>query len=550
MVSLTINKEKLFKELGQKESEKIINKIVMMGVEIDEVTEDALLLDITPNRPDLLSQQGFTRALKAFLGISHSLQEYHTTRSRLKVKVDSSCQRIRPYTAAAVVKGLKLDDATLKEIIEIQEKLHGTFCRNRKKAAIGVYPMESINGNITFKALPPEKINFRALESEKEMHAKDILEKHPKGKEFAHLLKGLPMYPVFVDSKNNVLSMPPVINSHRTGKVDIKTKEVFIEASGHDFKTCHEIIKIICSAMADMGGKIQTVDVIYGKKIISTPNMTPSRQQFYRYYVNRRLGTNLKKEQLPDLLGKMGLGFEDGRIKETHYAIIPPYRVDFLHQIDVVEDLAIAYGYENIEAKLPELDTTANESPQTVFADKVRQSLASTCLLEAKNYQLISKKLQKNLNENEEMVTLKSSVSEEFDSMRTSLLISLLQTLQRNRLHEYPQQMFEIGKVFIPNQDLVAEPLRLGVVLAGDVDYTKIRQVVDSLLLQLGLEGKYDSFEDNKYFSGRTAKLSVDGHDVGVVGEVSPRSLELFELNVPVAACELRLDVLMMLVIG
>ncbi|MBR9700720.1 phenylalanine--tRNA ligase subunit beta [Candidatus Woesearchaeota archaeon] len=544
MVSIILNKQKLLKEIGiEQESDDLIHQIAMMGVEVDEVTDDALTVDITPDRPDLLSQPGFTRALSSFLDVKTGLRNYTVTKSKLKVRVDSSAKDIRPYTACAVVKNLKLNDELLREIIDLQEKLHITFCRNRKKAAIGVYPMEAIKGNITFKALPPNKIKFRPLESTKQMTAKEILEKHPKGKEFAYLLEGLPMYPLFVDGKNNVLSMPPVINSHSTGKVTEKTKQVFIEASGHDFKTCHDIIRIICAALADMGATIQTVDVIYSGKPVVTPDMSPTKQEFYRYYVNRRLGTELKKEDLSPLLAKMGLGFQDGRIRETHYALIPPYRVDFLHQIDVVEDLAIALGYDNIKPVLPDVNTVASESHTTLFADKIRSILAGQLMLEAKNYHLMNSSFQKSIKE-EDVVTLKSSVSEEHDSLRKTILPGLLQTLTRNKIHEYPQMLFELGRVFAPAKNAVNESEGLGIVLAGETDYTKIRQSVDALLLSLGLKGEYVPADDGRFLAGRCAHLLIKGEEVGVIGEVNPRVLELSELVVPVAAAELNLDLL------
>lgn len=545
MVSIKINKSQLLKDLGVQESEHMLEQIVMMGVEIDENTKEELIVDITPNRPDMLSQAGFTRALAAFLGIRSGLIAYNTTPSKLKVFVDDSVKSIRPYTACAVAKNLKLTDEKLKEIIDIQEKLHTTFCRRRKKAAIGIYPMEAISGNITYLALPADKIKFLPLESTKEMTAKEILEEHPKGKEFAHLVKDLPMYALFQDNKKKILSMPPIINSHDTGKVTLDTKEVFIECSGFDFRICHEIIQIISAALADMGASIQTVEVVYGRKSEITPDMSPKRQEFYGYYVNKRLGTNFTKEQLVPLLAKMGLGFEDGRIKDTYFALLPAYRVDFLHQVDVVEDIAIANGYDNIKAVLPNVVTIAGETNTAKFDKILRKTLIGYNLLEAKNYHLVNKELQQAINPQGEYTLVRSSVSEEYNSLRESLLPGILLMISRNKLYEYPQSFFEMGTVFSPAPDHVEETEHLAIALAGaDVDYTKIRQQVDGLVRALGLSGTYQEHQDMKFIPGRCAALIVDGVRIGILGELHPRVITQGSVTVPIAYSEIDVDVL------
>jgi phenylalanyl-tRNA synthetase beta chain len=548
MVSLNINKQQLFKDLGKKETTELIEQIPMMGVEVNENTKTELSVDITPNRPDLLSQQGFTRAFAAFLDIRPGLRTYITTPSKLKVYVDESVKNIRPFTACAVIRNLKLDEEKLKELIDVQEKLHTTFARRRKKAAIGIYPMENIQGNITFTALEPKEIKFRPLESEKEMSAQEILEHHPKGKDYSHLLQGLAKYPLFLDSKKNVLSMPPIINSHTTGKVTTATTEVFLEASGFDLRICNEIVQMICAATADMGATIHSVEVIYSKKTEITPDMSTKRQEFYGYYISKRLGIMLKEEEFATLLAKMGIGFEKGRIKETYYALIPPYRVDFLHQVDVLEDIAIAYGYNNIPANLPSVATLGGESPTSKFIARLRKVLVGYGLLEAKNYHLLGKQYQTAIDGNAELVTLKNSVSEGYDALRKTLLAGMLQMLTRNKMHEYPQGFFEVGRVFSPAPEHVDEAEHLAITLAGEVDYTKVRQVVDGVLLALGLKGEFTSHDDIRFLKGRCAQLIVDGVAVGVLGEIAPRVLAHAELVVPVAAAELDVNVLQLLV--
>ena len=230
MANITFSRKIFEKEIG-KLDEKMQEKISMFGTPLETFDDETIEIEVFANRPDLLSYQGFKRCFLAFLGKKPGLKKYEINKPEkdYQVIIDSSTKDVRPYTACAIVKGLKLDEEKIKEIIGIQEKLHLTMGRKRKKVAIGIYPLEKIKLPITLKALEPDYIKFIPLESEKEMSGLQILQKHPAGKEYSHLLAGKSKFPVFVDANNNILSMPPIINSQMTGKVTTETKDVFIE---------------------------------------------------------------------------------------------------------------------------------------------------------------------------------------------------------------------------------------------------------------------------------------------------------------------------------
>ena len=260
MPIITINKKQFLKELEKKlTDQEIEEKISMMGVSVEKITSEDIEIEVFPNRPDLLSQQGMTRATKLFLGIKTGLRKYTLNKSGYEIKIESSVNMVRPYTACCVIKGLKLDNEKIKQIIQIQEKLHITFGRNRKKCAIGIYPLEKIKMPITYKAINPKNIKFIPLDSEKEMNGHEILEEHSTGKEYAKLLAGYHVYPIFIDAKKKILSMPPIINSEEIGRVTQKTRDVFIECSGHELNTVMKCVNIISTAMSDMGGRIYEI---------------------------------------------------------------------------------------------------------------------------------------------------------------------------------------------------------------------------------------------------------------------------------------------------
>ena len=236
MPSIKLNKEVVEKLIGKTLSEEELkDRISMLGTDLEGIEGNEINVEIFPNRPDLLSEQGFARALSSFIGVKTGLREYDVRESDEFVIIDPSVLDVRPSTVCAIVKNLSFTDEKIKEIIQIQEKLHITYGRNRKKVAIGIYPLEKIKFPITYFAADPDTVTFKPLELTNEMTGREVLEHHPAGKEYGHLLKG-DKFPFFKDANNNILSMPPVINSDDVGRITNETRDIFIECSGFDSK--------------------------------------------------------------------------------------------------------------------------------------------------------------------------------------------------------------------------------------------------------------------------------------------------------------------------
>ena len=388
MAIITINKKQFEKEIG-KLDEKMQDRIAMFGTPVEEITNQELQIEVFPNRPDLLSYHGFKRSFLAFLGKKIKLKKYKINKpeKNYKVNIDSSVKNIRPCTACAIVKKLKLDDDKIKELIEIQEKLHLTIGRRRKKVAIGIYPLEKIKLPITFKALEPDKIRFTPLESNREMSGLEILQRHPTGKEYAHLLAGKEKFPIFIDADKNILSMPPIINSQLTGKITERTREVFVECSGFDFEILSKCLNILITSLADMGGEIYQMEIKYGKKRI-TPDLSTEKMKISLENTNKLLGLSLNEKELKQLIEKMGYNYDKGGVE------IPAWRTDILHEVDLIEDVAIAYGYENFAPEIPKISTIGEENPKEAIKRKFSEILAGLGMLEVSNYHLTIKKDQ------------------------------------------------------------------------------------------------------------------------------------------------------------
>ena len=485
MPIVTLNKAVVEKLVGKElPLEQLKDRISMLGTDLESVEGNEIVVEIFPKRPDLLSEQGFARAFSSFLGVKTGLRKYAIKESNQKVIIDPSVKGIRPYTACAIVKGLQFDEETLKQIIQIQEKLHVTYGRKRKKAAIGIYPMEKITFPITYKADLPQKIKFKPLEAHAEMTALEILEHHKAGKEYGHLLQGLAKYPIFVDAKGEILSMPPVINSDKTGRVTEETKDVFIECSGFDFEVLSTCLNMIVTALADMGGEIYSLKLEYADGTKTTPHLNPSKMKLDLPSVNKRLGLSLSEKEAVKLLGKMGYGFEQGQV------LVPAYRADILHQVDLVEDIAIAYGYENFQEEIPNVATIGEEDAFEKFSRKVRELLVGMQLLEVKNFHLTTKEdLTSKVNLTIQPIPLKNAIGDH-NHLRNAIMPSLMKNLAENQHHECPQNIFELGRIFVPGdtETGILEAEHLSVMLCHDkTDFTEIRQVLEALIRALGL---------------------------------------------------------------
>jgi len=549
MTILTLSKKELESKIGNID-DKLRNKIDMFGTPIDNEDENEISIEIFPNRPDLLSLQGFTRGLLAFLGKGKGIVEYkvETPEKDFKVIIDKSVKKVRPYTACAIVKGLKFDNNTIDEIIDIQEKLHGSYGRNRKKLAIGIYPLEKIKLPIKFLARKPEDIKFQPLEFPKEINGRQILSQHPTGREYGKLLEGYNEYPIFEDANNEILSMPPIINSEKTGKISKETTDVFIECSGFNNEFLKKTLNMIVTALADLGGKIYAMEIedkVEGKYL--SPNLNAEKMEFQIDYINKNLGLELSEKEIASLFSKMGIGF-DG-VKEKCYALVPSYRTDIIHKIDLVEEIAIAYGYDNFKPEIPEIAGVGEESKIDILKGKVAEVLIGLGLLEVSSYHLSTKEKQfKKINVKEfkdKIIPVIDSKTEN-NILRASLLASSIQILSENSDASYPQKIFEMGRIFSYNDECetgIGESERLCISLCHEkANFTELKQVLDYLMKMLDLNYEINETENPSFIDGRVGEIIVDGKSIGVIGEVNLTVLKNNRIMMPVASLEISIE--------
>ncbi|MDA3836961.1 MAG: phenylalanine--tRNA ligase subunit beta [Nanoarchaeota archaeon] len=538
MANIKFSRKVFEKEIG-KLNEEMQQKIALFGTTLENFNDDEIELEIFPDRPDLLSYQGFKRGFLGYLGKKNGLKEYkvHAPEKDFEVKVDSSVKDVRPYTTCAIIKGLKLDDNKIKELIDLQEKIHTTLGRKRKKLAIGIYPLEKIKLPIEYKALEPDKIKFIPLESPKEMSGLQILQKHPTGKEYAHLLAGKAKFPIFIDAAQNILSMPPIINSELTGRITKTTKDVFIECSGFDQETLNKCLNIIVTTLGDMNGKIYQMKV----KDKITPDLSTQKSKISLENVNKTLGLNLKEKEMQELLQKMGHSYKNGLVES------PSWRTDILHEMDLIEDIAIAYGYDNFEPEIPQISTIGEENKEEIIKRKISELLIGLNMIETSNYHLTKTQDQftkMGIGEKQEKGAVHVEESKtEYDLLRKDLTHYTLKIFSENVDAEYPQKTFELGRVMpLNNQGDIVEKEKLSIgVTPGN--FTDTKQILDYLGTSLGIELtiKEQDKSDTHFIDGRSADILLDEKPIGTIGEIHPKILNNWRIKMPVALLEIDL---------
>lgn len=544
MPIIEINKKDLEKILNKKLDEKQLDELMQYTkVGIEKIEGDIITFEVKDsNRPDLLSVEGIGRELLGMIGKEKGLAYYKASKSDYEVIIDKKVSKVRPEIVCAVVKDLKLNDYGIKQIIQLQEKLCEGFGRKRKEAAIGIYNFDKIKWPIHYTTFKSDEIKFVPLDMNQALSPRQIIQMHEKGKEYANLLEGAEDYPFIIDSEKNVLSMPPIINSDYSGKVTEKTKNVFIEVTGFNFERISQTLNIIIAALADRKGKVFSVAL---KNKAVTPQLKTKKKNVAIADINERLGIGLKADEIVKLLEKARYS---AKIKKDKIEVdIPFYRTDIIHPVDLIEDIAISYGYQNIPAEEPRIATIGSVLPETLKEEKIANILVGIGLQELATFNMTNKEdLFKKMNlNNNGTVEIENPTSSTYSCLRNAILPSLMNVLSQNTTTDYPQKIFEIGKAVSVNEkseNRTEERTKLAIAISdSNVGFTEIRQVIDYLLRSLGIEFKIHSSEHKSFIPGRVAELLVKNKPVGIFGEIQPKVLESWKLKMPTAAAEIDL---------
>ncbi len=561
MPTIEVYKDTFFAFLGKEMTLDELEELLPAAkAELDGYDEQEGILKIElndTNRPDLWSTAGLSRQLRVYSGGRKPAYAFFSdpgatldSGGRL-VEVDAALENIRPYVAAFVVTGRQIDEPALKDVIQTQEKLCWNFGQKRSSIAMGVYRNDLITYPVRYFAADPQSTRFVPLQMEDELSLDEIIEKHPKGQEFGYIVKDFPGYPFLTDANGEVLSFPPIINSNSLGAVEVGDSELFIEMTGTDLRTLLLATSIVACDLADYGFTVQPVKTIYpyetefGREITS-PYYFQEPCVAAIADINKLLGVEFTAEEAARYAAKMGLDVkvEGDAIK----AQAPHFRNDFLHPVDLMEDVMIGRGTNEFEPVLPMEFTAGRLSPEELFARSVKDTMVGLGYQEMVYNYLGSRKdfIEKMGIDESPVVRIANPMTENYEYLRNSILPSLLSTEAVSANAVYPHRIFEIGKVaYHDPQDNYGSVTRnwLGFLDAdADSNFNDLHSMVSAVFYYLSREYTLRESDDPRFLSGRCADIEYKGQQVGILGEIHPQVLENWSITVPCAACEIDLD--------
>lgn len=523
---------------------------------------EVIRMELLAVRPDMFDPGGLARVLRGYLSVELGAPHYTVGPPALRMTVDPAVRNpdsYRPQIACAVLENVELDPDSLKIVMKLQENLHWAIGRNRKHASIGVYDLDRIEPDLTYTVEDPDGFRFAPLGAEAAgdeyaMSMRQILQEHPKGIAFANLMEGFARYPVLKDSRGQVLSMPPIINSEAT-KVTGETRRFFVDVTGLGSRVVQRTLNIMVSSLLEniRGTTLRGVELVgpeEGEQRI-TPDFSMQEMKLSPSRAARTIGVPVSQDEAARLLQRMrhdaeALGSDSVSVK------VPAYRNDILHEIDLIEDLAIAYGYHRISPALVPTFTVGAERAEEVLAERVREILCGLGFMEVMTLVLTSPEAHDDAlgrPRSEHVVKIAHPVSSEQTMVRTSLMPGLLATFGHNVTHPLPQRIFEVGDVTLPDPEaetLAREHRRLACgVVAPRVGFEDAKAVTEALLREFGCKLQLRPCNEPPFLAGRAAEAWVDagpggGKAVRAIwfGEVHPEVLERFNLQNPAILLE------------
>ena len=527
---------------------------VKSEVKLYDINQGVVSIEIKDtNRPDLWSAEGLARGLRTYLNLEKGPRQYTAGEAIIDVNVDPRLKTIRPFIACSIIKNIKLSDPIIRGLMNLQDKLDRTYGRSRQKTSIGIYDFNLMATPLFYTVAKPNDFSFIPLGFNEEMSLAEILERHPKGQEYGHIVKEHSVYPILLDAEQKVLSFPPIINSNDLGRVTEQAYNLLVEVTGTARQTVQNTLTLVTTALIDRGGKAYSASIQYPNEPsyptgnIVTPNFSNEQINLSVEYTNKIIGLQLTGKQIAELLLIAGLGVSELNDKFVK-VLVPCYRIDIMHPVDVVEDVAVAFGYNNIEPIWRDLATTGNVRPKQHLVNVARDLIIGAGYQEVSSYTLTNpENLFTKMNQTPTpIVEISNPKLITMTCLRNALLPGLMEFLSVNQSVEFPQKIFELGKVSL--LDATEETKTRDeewIALAAshaNANFSEIKSCLDSFLRNLGVTWQIKPKSHPSFIEGRVGSVMVNGEEVGVLGEVDPVVLEYWRLENPVAALEINFE--------
>lgn len=537
--------------IGDPGDETLKDLLSFVKGELDNSDGDMLKIELNDtNRPDLWCVEGIARALRCRNNAkSGHLRELKV--SGLNLNVSSELKEIRPFIAAFTAEGWSPTERELESLIEVQEKLGFSFGKNRKTAAIGFYRLDDIEFPVEYTAVSTDTA-FIPLGEESKFTLAGILKTNETGKKYAYILEKFDKYPLLTDRNGLVLSFPPVINSRATGQVEAGDSRLFCEVTGTDWETVQLTCTILACNLEDRGAEISSVEINYpyeipsrGKSVVS-PVIFSDTLRTTLNDVERVLGISMSENDIVELLLKMD--YESARSAGgTITGVLPPYRHDGIHPVDMIEDIAISLGYSVFKPlELP--DFTVGESAYMEdLADALRLILVGTGCEEILRPVLGSFEKTVDISRTpENPVAISNPMTTEYGIVRNSLLPGLLEVESKSARSVYPHRLFEVGEILKTTDDQICfTTVNAGILICdNNADFGDAHSIIGAICYARNLELSLVPTDDPRFIQGRCAHILVNGIGCGILGEIHPVVLTGWGISTPASAFEVDITAL------
>ncbi len=542
MVSVIVDKNQLFKlanvKLNNAELEDALLSI-KCSLEAQNAQTNQITIEVTGDRPDMLSVAGIARSLSGIFEKETGLAKQNYLPAKWKLIADEQALKIRPYIASAIVKNAKLNDSLIAEIFNQQEKVAHTLGRKRTKVSVGAWDIEGLVGPIHFR-LADDSETFVPLKSNTTMNMEQTIATHQRGKEYGHLLPN-GKYPVLADSKKNIIALIPITNSQHSS-ITTKTTEFGIDAEGTDFQAVNSALSLMCQDFIDLGFSVEKMTVVMPKQTIQTPDTQIRTMEIPLKYIEKRLGFALTFQTAIDCLKKTRLN----AIKKNDnlQVQVPSYRSDFMHQADIVEEIALGYGLNNIKPNKLHTFTKGSLSETTLQENLYRDFFVGAGYLEVSNYVLTNSEINNKAKVQEELIEISNPISSDYHGLRTNLISGLLKTISENTHRSYPQKIFEVGKV-VYHEPKLEEKIATGTNACclsahSQASLSEICSVLYELSLMKRAKLTLKPFNSPQFIENRACIVEWNGMKIGIAGEIHPQVLTDFKIEMPICTFEIK----------
>ena len=527
---------------GNVTKKRIVDTLPFLGLDIESQDGDKIRIEYSPNRPDYSTDFGIALGLEGLLGIKKGIQKTNIKKQgKFEIKVDPSVSKIRPFVTGVIARNGTIDDETIKQLMNMQEDLHFGIGRKRKKSSIGLHDLDSISFPLNYTT-STRGHSFVPLNSESKHTIDQILSETEVGKNYGWILGDSKNVPIIVDSEGTTISFPPIINASVTA-VTTKTKNVLVEVTSLDKDAAEDMLSVVVAILQMAGFEIIQLTISGGKN--STPRLNSRKIQYETRLTEQILGLNISPSAMTSSLKKCRL---DAIQKGTKIqCTIPRYRFDVFGPMDIVEEIALGYGIDNLTPKLSPSQKLGEKSLMTKKLDIVSKITVGFGFTEALNSSLTSKKILFDFlnRDSSQMISVIDSKSQEHTILRDTILPGLIENLSKNIHESYPQKLFEIGTVFSKAKPIHEAINLAGVIAYKESNYSEMKSIIQSILKTgFKIDSKTKTPKDNvtTFANGRHADIFVGEKSVGTIGEINSDVLDNFKIRTSVVGFEIKLS--------